>query len=198
MIKFINISNSEPYQKLYSLYQSALSKGQQVIEAVCISSYSKDEKEVDARFVNLNCVDEDKLIFFTNYKSPKSIQFRFHNQIALTFYWTSINVQIRIKGRVSMLDKNRSDNHFEKRDYRKNALAIASKQSQEIKTYEDFIDIYNNILANNDLKKRPDYWGGYSVLPYYFEFWEGHESRVNKRIAYNLNDKDWKSSFLQP
>lgn len=198
MIKFINISNSEPYQKLYSLYQSALSKGQQVIEAVCISSYSKDEKEVDARFVNLNCVDEDKLIFFTNYKSPKSIQFRSHNQIALTFYWTSINVQIRIKGRVSMLDKNRSNNHFEKRDYRKNALAIASKQSQEIKTYEDFIDIYNNILANNDLKKRPDYWGGYSVLPYYFEFWEGHESRVNKRIAYNLNDKDWKSSFLQP
>lgn len=198
MIEFSNISDQEPYQKLHSLYQSALSKGQQVIEAMCISSYSKDEKEVDARFVNLNCVEQDKLIFYTNYISPKSIQFRSHNQIALTLYWTSINVQIRIKGRVSVLDKSTSDNHFEKRDYRKNALAIASKQSKEIDTYEDFMDIYHNILANNDLKKRPDYWGGYSVLPYYFEFWEGHESRINKRIAYNLNGKDWKSSFLQP
>ena len=40
---------------------------------------------------------------------------------------------------------------------------------------------YNKSLNKDDLKKCPNYWGGYSFKPYYFEFWSGHESRINKR-----------------
>ena len=49
-----------------------------------------------------------------------------------------------------------------------------------------------------DLKKCPDFWGGYSFTPYYFEFWEGHESRLNKREVYKKSDDIWKHFILQP
>ena len=54
------------------------------------------------------------------------------------------------------------------------------------------------IIKNDDLKKCPDYWGGYSFTPYYFEFWEGHESRLNKREVYEKSDDSWKHLILQP
>ena len=44
----------------------------------------------------------------------------------------------------------------------------------------------------------PEYWGGYSFTPYYFEFWKGHESRINKREVFDQIDGVWKQSFLQP
>jgi pyridoxamine 5'-phosphate oxidase len=48
------------------------------------------------------------------------------------------------------------------------------------------------------LKKCPEFWGGYAFTPYYFEFWEGHQSRLNKREVYKKNDDNWKHLILQP
>ena len=44
----------------------------------------------------------------------------------------------------------------------------------------------------------PDYWGGFKFKPYYFEFWEGHKSRLNKREIFKLDNNDWTKYFLQP
>ena len=63
--------------------------------------------------------------------------------------------------------------YFKKRSIDKNALAISSNQSQGIKSYEQVLLKYNEIKDTNDLKKCPDYyWGGFSFIPYYFEFWK--------------------------
>lgn len=198
MIVFKNLNTVEPYLKFKKFYEAALLEGQSIIEAVCISSYSDDEKEVDARFVNLKEVALNNLTFYSNYNSPKAIQFHTHNQVALTFFWNTTNVQIRIKGTIKKSNKKISDCYFKERDDKKNALAIASNQSCKIKSYEDFENIYKSILDSHDLKKRPNYWGGFTVSPYYFEFWEGHESRVNKRLVYKLVDGHWNNFYLQP
>jgi pyridoxine/pyridoxamine 5'-phosphate oxidase len=61
------------------------------------------------------------------------------------------------------------------------------------------ISKYDDALKNKDkFDKRPNHWGGYTFTPYYFEFWEGHKSRVNKRDAYLLNGVNWIHSVLQP
>ena len=41
-----------------------------------------------------------------------------------------------------------------------------------------------NEIKDLNLFDRPSNWGGYSFKPYYFEFWEGHKSRLNKRNVY--------------
>ena len=198
MIVFRDLNSVEPYIKFKTFYEEALLKGQEIIEAVCISSYSVEKKEIDARFVNLKEVKFNNLIFYTNYNSPKALQFNSHSQVALTFYWSSINVQIRIKGTIKKTSEKISDKHYNSRDYKKNALAIASNQSKIIQSYEEFVKIYESTLDKGYIKDRPKYWGGFSVSPYYFEFWEGHESRINKREVFNRIDNLWKQSYLQP
>ena len=95
--------------------------------------------------------------------------------------------------------KEFSDNHFKHRDKGKNILAISSEQSKEINSYNDFIDVYEQASKKIlNTQKRPAHWGGYSFRPYYFEFWQGHNLRINKREAFIFEKDVWKNIFLQP
>ena len=91
-----------------------------------------------------------------------------------------------------------SDKHFKIRSEEKNALAISSDQSKYIDSYESVINGYKESLEFGNLKECPDFWGGYSFTPYYFEFWEGHSSRLNKRDAFKKDGNFWHHSILQP
>ena len=198
MIKFNNLNQDIPYQLLKEKYDEAVDASQKGIEAISISSFNKDINEVDSRYVNLKFINKDEFIFFSNYDSPKAAAFNSHNQIAALIYWSSINVQIRMKAKVKKTSKEFNQKYFFDRSEEKNALAISSNQSNEIVSYNQVKENYNKSLNNDDLRKCPEYWGGYSFTPYYFEFWEGHESRINKREVFQKIDGVWKQSILQP
>mgnify|MGYP001227608139 CR=1 FL=1 len=198
MIEFINPSKETPYKIFKKKYDDAWKANQSIIEAICISSYSSIKKEVGARFVNLKYVNEKEFIFFSNYKSPKSEDFLSHDQITALFYWSSTNVQIRMKGQINKKSAQFNNDYFSNRAKEKNALAISSRQSQPISNYDDVLTNYKNTLKNSNLHVCPDYWGGFSFIPDYFEFWEGHDSRVNKRDVYKIVNNEWSHSVLQP
>lgn len=198
MIRFTNIYEDEPYQLFKSKYDEALSKKQKNIEAISISSYLEKTNEVDSRFVNLKIVDGKDFIFFSNYNSKKAKQFLSNDNIAALFFWNSINTQIRIKAKINLLDQFASDKYFEKRNKEKNALAISSKQSESVISFSKVKENYLNALKEADLKKRPDYWGGFTFIPYEFEFWVGHEYRLNQRTLYKLKNDSWEKTLLQP
>tara|TARA_X000000950_G_scaffold288894_1_gene408168 strand:+ start:18230 stop:18826 length:597 start_codon:yes stop_codon:yes gene_type:complete len=198
MIVFINNNNSEPFKKLRKLYQKANTANQQNIEAISISSFSKLSDKVNARYVNLKYVDNDKFIFFTNYESPKSMEFNSHPQITALIYWSSINAQIRINASIKKTSSNFNKKYFQKRDKSKNALAISSKQSSLISSYEEVLKNYKRSMEFDDLNKCPEYWGGYAFKPNYFEFWQGHDSRLNKRQFFKLKESKWIKGCLQP
>jgi pyridoxamine 5'-phosphate oxidase len=198
MIQFNNLNQEIPYQLLKEKYDEALNAGQRGIEAISIASYNKEISEVDSRYVNLKFVTNDEFIFFSNYDSPKASSFNSHNQIAALVYWPSINVQIRMRAKTKKTSKEFNQKYFFDRSEEKNALAISSNQSKSIDSYNQVNENYNKSLKNDDLKKCPEYWGGFSFTPYYFEFWEGHESRINKREIFEKIDGVWEQSFLQP
>ena len=198
MIQFNNLNPEIPYQFLKEKYDEALNAGQRGIEAISISSYNKEISEVDSRYVNLKFISNDEFIFFSNYNSPKASSFNSHNQIAALLYWPSINVQIRMRAKIKKTSNEYNQKYFFDRSEEKNALAISSNQSKPIDSYNQVKENYNKLLKNGDLKKCPEFWGGYSFTPYYFEFWEGHESRLNKREAYEKSDDSWKHLILQP
>tara|TARA_B100000927_G_C16381095_1_gene435469 strand:- start:334 stop:930 length:597 start_codon:yes stop_codon:yes gene_type:complete len=198
MIKFKNLCLEQPYLIFKEKYEETIKANQKNIEAICISSYSKRAKEVNARFVNLKFVQNKEFIFFSNYQSPKANDFRDHQQITATLYWSHTNIQIRIKANISMTKKYFNNNYFKDRDVHKNALAISSKQSNSIGSYDEVIKNYKKVLESEDLKKCPDYWGGFAFIPYYFEFWDGHKSRINKREVYEKKNNEWIHYILQP
>ena len=198
MIVFKSLYKKTPFLIFNEKYCAALDAGQKNIEAIVIASYNKENKEVDSRFVNLKFIDGNQFIFFTNYNSPKSISFSTHSQISALLYWSSTNVQIRMKASINKSSLQFNQKYFKDRSFDKNALAISSNQSKPIESYSQVKKNYKQSLESADLKKCPEYWGGYSFTPYYFEFWVGHQSRLNKRDVYELNGEDWIHSILQP
>ena len=199
MIKFLNLSSEKPYLQFKSAYQAALDNGQKGIEAISVSSFNKEANEVESRFVNLKYISGNEWIFFSNYRSPKAMQFESHDQISALFHWGAINSQIRLKAKINKTSAEFSDTHFQSRTKEKNALAISSNQSQLIDSFDSVKDNFYKTLASMDSEsKRPDYWGGYSFTPYYFEFWEGHENRLNQRHVFSMEEGSWSESLLQP
>ena len=198
MIQFNNLNQEIPYLLLKEKYDEAIDAGQKGIEAISISSYNKEISEVDSRYVNLKFITNDEFIFFSNYNSPKASSFNSLNQIAALVYWPSINVQIRMKAKIKKTSDEYNQKYFFDRLKEKNALAISSNQSKPIDSYSQVKKNYNKSFKNDDLKKCPEYWGGFAFTPYYFEFWEGHELRLNKREVYEKSFESWKHLFLQP
>tara|TARA_B100001093_G_scaffold420282_1_gene412155 strand:+ start:31076 stop:31666 length:591 start_codon:yes stop_codon:yes gene_type:complete len=196
MINFKNLNKSVPYNQFVIFYNKAIEKKQRNIEACAISSYDKKNNFVDSRFVNIKYIIDDSWIFFSNYNSPKSSQFESHNQISALFFWSTINVQIRLQGEITKTSKEFSDEHFNNRSHSKNALAKSSKQSKEITSYEKVIDQYEEVLKTSF--SRPNSWGGFEFIPFSIEFWQGNENRLNKRELYSYENKNWNLSILQP
>jgi len=199
MITFINPSTEKPYIRFKSLYQDALANDQRGIEAISVSSYNLKTNEVEARYVNLKYITDNEWIFFSNYNSPKSQQFSVHKQVSALIFWPSINTQIRIKALISKTSIEFSDMHFKRRSKEKNALAISSNQSQNIDSFDEVEKNFHQTLKSMTTDTaRPDFWGGFSLIPYYFEFWQGHKNRLNKRHAFEQKAGEWEERFLQP
>jgi pyridoxamine 5'-phosphate oxidase len=198
MIKLINLDLSEPYLNFQNLYEKATDANQASIEAIAISSYNEKLKEVNSRYVNLKFIDNKEFIFFSNYNSTKSEEFANHKQITALIYWNSINIQVRLKAIIKKTSNEFNRSYFLNRSEQKNALAISSNQSESIDSFESVVRNYNKSLKLDNLNECPEYWGGYSFTPYYFEFWEGHESRLNKRDRYVMHGDRWDHSILQP
>ena len=199
MIKFLNLNSEKPYSYFQALYQEALENGQKGIEAISVSSYNRASSEVEARYVNLKYIANNEWIFFSNYHSPKANQFESHSQVSILVYWASINTQIRMKAKIFKTSAEFSNEHFQGRTKEKNALAISSNQSQIIGSFDEVEkNFYETLESMTSEMVRPDFWGGYSFIPYYFEFWQGHKNRLNKRHVFELEDKEWAERFLQP
>ena len=103
-----------------------------------------------------------------------------------------------MKANIAKIPYKDSDEYFKKREKSKNALAISSNQSRQIGSYNEVCNKYKETLEGRNLEIRPDYWGGYNFVPYYFEYWEGHKSRLNHRVAYVFEKNNWISSTLEP
>ena len=199
MINFLNSSHEKPYILFQSLYQKAIENGQKGVEAISVSSYNEPLKEVEARYVNLKYIDNNEWIFFSNYLSPKANQFESHDQVSVLIYWASINTQIRMKAKIFKTSSEFSDEHFQGRTKEKNALAISSNQSQVIDSFDEVTKNFNETLEiMTSETPRPDFWGGYCFIPYYFEFWQGHENRLHKRHVFKQQDNQWSEQLLQP
>jgi pyridoxamine 5'-phosphate oxidase len=198
MIKFNNLCEEKPYLVFKEKYDAAFDSAQKNIEAISISSFNKNNNEVDSRYVNLKYINFDEFIFFSNYNSPKASSFNSHNQIAALVYWPSINVQIRMKAKIKKTSIEFNQKYFFNRSEEKNALAISSKQSKKIGSLKQVKENYNKSLKNDDLKECPKYWGGYSFKPYEIEFWEGNEFRLNKRNLYTKDNTNWNHFILEP
>lgn len=156
----------------------------------------------DVRMVLLKGVDRAGFVFFTNGESAKGQQLEANPQAALVFHWKSIRRQVRVRGVIERVSAAEADAYFQSRDRGARLGAWASKQSRPL---EDRIALEKRIAeftAKFGLGEvpRPEYWGGYRIVPLAIEFWRDRPFRLHDRLVFTRANADaaWSKARLYP
>jgi len=157
------------------------------------------EGKPTARILLLKDYSDDGYCFFTNYESKKGEDLKQNPYAAMVFFWPQLEKQIRIEGRIEKLKSEYSDQYFMARPVGSRRAAAVSPQSSILKDRTELEQaIEKHKKKHDETFRRPDFWGGYQLIPEKFEFWQGRESRLNDRIEYVLNDGNWIFHRLAP
>lgn len=151
------------------------------------------------RVVLLKCVDANGFVFFTNYRSQKARDMAHNPQVGLTFFWPTLEKQIRIEGLAQPVEASMSDAYFATRPRDAQLTAWASQQSEPIAGRDPLDAAFVRVSRQfPDTVPRPDDWGGYCVRPQYMEFWQGRPNRFHDRICYAHTPNGWVISRICP
>lgn len=143
-------------------------------DAMCLTT-SGDGRIPEGRIVLLKKYDEKGFVFYTDYRSLKGRSLARSPRACLTFFWDSLDKQIIISGSVSRVAPEESDEYFRSRPRMHRLAAWASRQGEEMRSAALLTArfVYYGLRFAFRNVPRPDYWGGYRLVPDRFEFMEG-------------------------
>jgi pyridoxamine 5'-phosphate oxidase len=156
----------------------------------------------NARMVLLKGFDERGFVFYTNLDSVKGHELAEEPKAALTFYWKSLQRQVRIRGSVEPVSAAEADSYFATRSRMAQIGAWASKQSAALESrmaFEKAVAQYAAKFAIGPVP-RPPHWSGYRVVPQAIEFWQERPFRLHDRIAFTRSSvtAPWNKTRLYP
>lgn len=191
--------HDDPLMQFKAWFAVALDH-QEVDEAnAMVLSTASADLQPSSRVVLLKDVEGEGFVFYTNYLSRKGDEMAENAKAALNFWWSPLQRQVRIEGLVSKVSSDQSDDYFKSRPIGSQQGAIASPQSAVISSREQ---LEEELAAIRDVEpdklERPDHWGGYRLIPHYFEFWQGRANRLHDRFAYRLRNNRWHIDRLAP
>ncbi|MBV8808079.1 MAG: pyridoxamine 5'-phosphate oxidase, partial [Acidobacteriaceae bacterium] len=147
-------------------------------------------------------VSDTGFVFYTNYTSRKAKELETNPFCALTFWWDAVEKQVRVEGRAERISRERSDAYFRTRPKGSKLGAWASHQSEVLPSrqlLEEQLSKLEHRYAHTAEIPAPDFWGGYCVVPYTIEFWQGRPNRLHDRIRYRRSgESSWLIERLSP
>jgi len=170
-------------------------------DAMALATVDADGQP-NARMVLLKSFDERGFVFYTNVDSVKGHELAEAPKAALTFYWKSLQRQVRIRGSVEPVLAAEADSYFATRSRMAQIGAWASKQSAALESRMAFEKAVARYTAKFGVGRvpRPPYWSGYRVVPQAIEFWQERPFRLHDRIAFTRASATapWSKTRLYP
>ena len=156
----------------------------------------------NARTVLLRGVGPEGFDFYTNYESRKGQAIAAGASVSMVFGWYPQYRQVLVEGNARAVQPTESDAYFHTRPRDSQIAAWASNQSRPIENRAALDAQYAEkqaVFASGDVP-RPEFWGGYRIVPTRIEFWTGRSNRMHDRIEFSRATPDavWQIRRLQP
>lgn len=188
-----------PFIQFRKWYEEHLSEGLAIPESVSLGTAFADGR-ISVRTILLKEFDEKGFVFFTNYESRKGSQLSLNPRAAMLFYWPETARQVRIEGLTGKISEEDSAAYFQTRPRESQLSARASNQSSVIpdRNYLENKFLHEKKKYSDKPVEKPRYWGGYRLIPDWFEFWQEGEFRLHDRLTYTKKDDSWIIERLAP
>lgn len=189
----------DPFTQFATWFEQAMKAEVPELNAMSLSTVNGEGKP-SSRIVLIKEFDQRGFSWFTNYDSRKGLELEQNPHAALLFFWSALERQVRIEGKIEKISVQENDTYFHSRPLGSRQSALASAQSQPIANREALEQKLAAVVDQfGDAPPRPEHWGGYRLVPELIEFWQGRSSRLHDRIVYHrLEDGSWQVQRLQP
>jgi pyridoxamine 5'-phosphate oxidase len=189
-----------PMQQFELWIEEAVKLNVNLPNAMHFATVGSDGKP-SGRIMLMRGFDERGFIFFTNHDSRKANDLKNNKYACMTFFWNELFRQVRIEGDVHKVPDDESDRYFRSRPRESQISAIASSQSQVLKSRESLEKevLELTVRFKGQPIPRPSNWGGFYLSPTTIEFWLGMEHRLHDRIRYVKGETGvWTKQLLYP
>ena len=193
--------DTNPIEQFRNWLVSAEEAGIYEPNAFVLSTVTSANKP-SSRTVLLKGVEDNGFVFFTNFSSRKGQAIEQNPHVSAVFGWYSIYRQVLIEGTAERVSERDSEEYFHSRPHESQVAAWSSRQSEPIESRSMLDEQFDEALERFDgqVVPKPDYWGGYRIVPSRIEFWKGRSNRMHDRIAFARTPEaeNWKVTRLQP
>lgn len=155
----------------------------------------------NARMVLLKAIEDEAFVFYTNYGSVKAREIESAGKAAFVMHWKSLRRQVRARGLVEREDPEKADAYFASRSLKSRLGAWASHQSQPLASRAALMAEVARLTPTLGLHPaRPEFWGGYRLIPLEIEFWADGAFRLHDRFRWTRDDvtAPWRTQRLNP
>jgi len=183
----------DPFRLFWRLFKKALKSEFEANAAVLATN-------LNARYVLVKKISPSGFIFFTSKYSFKYKEISKDSRVILLFYWPTLGVQVRLKGRAKEVAQDLAEEYFLSRPFESQVATLISKQSRFLKDRKNFENFYSKTLSKFQGSKLsvPKHWSGFSIVPQSYEFLFLSQTRLHRRVLYKKTQHSWVIRELYP
>lgn len=192
------MAKNSPFSVFQEWFEQACELKIEYPNAMVLATTGKNHRP-SSRIVLLKEWSPGGFVFYTNFTSRKGRDIEENPFASVLFHWEALEKQIRIEGRVEKIPVEKSEAYFQTRPKESRLGAWASRQSHKMADRQLFHQRLEEVKRRfPDEVPLPDFWGGYCLVPDYFEFWKSGAFRLHERLIFEKKADEWESSLLFP